>query len=95
MRLTHADKVLLKSWGFTDQDMFQIEEATKRAIYTTYKPDASGKLVAVKIKNTEALSILGRSNYLSGISRSAFHYTSERSNGKGEIVFFDTSKMFR
>ena len=95
MKLTHADKVLLKSWGFTDQDMFQVEQATRRTIYTTYKPDASGKLVAVKIKNSEAISILGRSIYLSGISRSAFHYTAERSNEKGVIVSFDTSKVFR
>jgi hypothetical protein len=46
-----------------------------------------------KISQEKALEILGREEYLSGISRSAFHWSAVRDNN-GETVYFDSSKLF-
>lgn len=85
MKLKKEDTELLKDWGFLEKDLKQIEEATKK---TTYEINDK------KISATKALEILGREEYLSGISRSAFHWSSARNNNNGETVFFDSSKLF-
>ena len=86
MKLTKEDKELLKNWGHEERDFNQIEEAT---IKTTYKTNRN------KITANEALDILGRKVYLSGISRSAFHWSACRQNEKGQTVYFDSSKLFK
>ena len=85
MKLTKEDKELLTSWGYPDEDFAQIEIATSK---TTYKMNEK------KISLNKALEVLGRREYLSGIGRSAFHFTACRENEKGEIVHFDSSKLF-
>lgn len=86
MKLTKEDKELLKNWGHEERDFNQIEEAT---IKTTYETNRN------KITANEALDILGRKVYLSGISRSAFHWSACRQNEKGQTVYFDSSKLFK
>ncbi|MFD1736200.1 hypothetical protein ACFSCX_06435 [Bacillus salitolerans] len=86
MKLTSEDKELLLKWGFPEKDFYQIEVATRK---TTYELDDK------KISAKEALEILGRETYLSGISRSAFHWSSCRENEKGQIVYFNSSKLFK
>jgi hypothetical protein len=85
LKLTKEDKKTLNEWGYPEKDFSQIERAT---IKTTYEMDER------KISLNEALDILGRETYLSGISRSAFHWTSYRKNEKGQGVHFDSSKLF-
>ncbi|AMN31045.1 hypothetical protein BFS06_14595 [Clostridium perfringens] len=85
MKLKNDDKELLKTWGYCDKDIQQIEEATKKTIYIFGDK---------KISTKKAIEILGKEEYLSGISRSAFHFTSARSNKEGDTVFFDSSKLF-
>lgn len=85
MKLTSNDKELLKEWGYKDNDMGQIEEATRRTIY---------KMDGEKISTKKALEELGREEYLSGISRSAFHWSSARNSKNEKTVFFDSSKLF-
>ena len=44
----------------------------------------------------QALEILGEKKFLSGISRSAYHYTAARETEDGEfVVYFDSSVLFR
>ena len=43
----------------------------------------------------EAVIILGREEFLSGISRSAIHYTASRESKGHSIVSFDSSKLFQ
>ena len=85
MKLTIEDMKLLKKNGFLDKDMYQIEEATRKTVYETNDK---------KITQKEALEILGREEYLSGISRSAFHWSAVRDNSKGESVYFNSRKLF-
>lgn len=86
MKITIVDKELLTKWGHREEDFNQIEKAT---IKTTYETDRE------KISVNEALDILGRETYLSGISRSAFHWSACRENEEGQRVYFDSSKLFR
>jgi hypothetical protein len=86
MKLTSEDKKILKENGYLDKDMHQIEEATARTVYEMNDKEISQK---------KALEVLGREEYLSGISRSAFHWSAVRSNSNGETVYFDSSKLFK
>lgn len=71
MRLTDSDKECLKAWGYPEQDMKQIEEAMRK---TVYKINHKRRISAEK-----ASKLLGRENYLSGLSRSAFHRRDRKS----------------
>lgn len=87
MKLMSVDKEIIKSWGYTDDDFAQIERAMNRSIYTQ-----GGD---VKISRADAIKCLGREEYLSGICRSAFHFTAYRENIKGQSVHFDSSALFK
>lgn len=85
MKLTSEDKKVLKKNRYLDQDMSQIEKATTK---TTYEMNGE------KISREKALEVLGREKYLSGISRSAFHWSAVRDNNNGETIYFNSSKLF-
>ena len=85
MKLTSEDKKVLKGNGYSNEDMIQIEKATTKTAY-----EFNGE----KISQKKALEILGRREYLSGIARSSFHWSSVRNNDDGEKVYFDSSRLF-
>lgn len=93
MKLTEENKKLLLSWGETEDDLWQIEEATK-AKNTKYSLYFDGKCFG-QISRKSAIEVLGIETYLSGISRSAFHRTATRNNEEGYAVFFDSSNLFK
>ena len=86
MKLTKEDKELLLKWGHRKEDLNQIEKATTKTEY---------ELEDEKITLTEVLQVLDRETYLSGISRSAFHWSACRENEKGQKIYFDSSKLFK
>ena len=86
MKLTKEDKELLLKWGHRKEDLDQIEKATTKTEY---------ELENEKITLTEVLQVLDRETYLSGISRSTFHWSACRQNDKGQQVYFDSSKLFK
>lgn len=91
--LSEDDKTLLLSWGYPENELPQIEEAANRSTFTII--DADGNDLSV-INVWEAIEILGRKTFLSGISRSAFHWTSSRESPDGKTsVYFDSSVLFR
>lgn len=85
MKLNKEDKELLTKCGHSEAEINQVEEAINKTTYTMGKK---------RISATTALTVLGRENFLSGISRSAFHYSFCRTNENGEEVSFDSSKLF-
>ncbi len=88
MKLTEKDKELLSSWGHTEQDFQQIEEA----MYSrNTKYDLNGK----PIGRDEAIRLLGRRAYLAGLSRSAFHWSASQMTDDGQEIGFDSSHLFR
>ncbi len=85
--LHRYDKILLKSWGYSNDEMSQIEEAINRS---TYSLDDG-----TEIDYKEAMRLLETTDFLSGISHSAFHLTSARPTKNGnEIIHFDSHVLF-
>jgi len=109
MKLTNEDKKQLKENGYTENDFPQIERAMQKS-KTTYEAFDIKTEKSEKISREQAIKILGRDVWLSGISRSAFHWTAVRDNMRGyfkpksadyvvtqeptHTVHFDSSKLF-
>lgn len=92
-RLTEEDRAVLAGLGYPKGDLEQIEEAANRSTYTVIDSDGNN-LRAVNV--WEAIDILGRETFLSGISRSAFHRTCCRSSEDGKTeIYFDSGALFR
>ena len=87
MKLTAEDKRHLIEWGHSERDLAQIEEATQKS-KTTYKVGRT------YISREEAITALGRLEYLSGIARSAFHFSAARTASDGRVVIFNSSRLF-
>jgi len=91
MKLTPDDKRLLRSWHYIDSDIAQISDAILCTTYTVYATESKrGK----RISADTAVKILGRKHFLSGIARSAFHFTAVRNNDTDVEIFFDSHKLF-
>lgn len=92
--ITDKDRQYLFEHGYTSSDIGQLEEAAriKNTKYYFTNPITNTK---TKISRKEALRILGRKAWLSGLGRSAFHYTSVREGvyKKGN-VYFDSFDLF-
>lgn len=86
MKLTQEDKVILLELGNPESDLDQIERAMRK---TTYK--YCGK----QIGQAEAIRLLGRKVYLSGMARSAFHWSATSITPQGEPVYFDSGRFFK
>lgn len=88
MKLNKTDREILLNMGVPQKDFAQIERAASpRNTICSIR----GKV----INQTEAIRILGRKEYLSGLARSAFHYTCIRNAPDGTPVFFDSKNLFR
>lgn len=88
MKLTQNDRDYLKSVGYSEEDMDQIERATTKTVYTLNNKE--------KISCMQAVELLGRKNFLCSIGRSAFHRGASRKTEDGKnIICFDSSKLFR
>ena len=83
--LTDSDKAQLLDWGHLERDLPQLEEAAKRAKYTIYGKDGHGKLIS----RENLMSFMEHKDWLSGISRSAFHRTAARTTKDGLDVLFE------
>lgn len=88
MTLSKEDKKILKSFGYRSSDFKQIDYALER---TTYILESDHNR---RLSSTEARDLLGTEVFLSGIGRSAFHWTCSRENN-GHVVSFDSSRIFR
>lgn len=88
--LTKHDIEILKEWGYLDEELPQISRAITKTDYFHYFNGNSEK-----ITHKQARELLGDEQFLSGISRSAFHYTAGREiEGKGSVSF-DSARMFK
>ena len=85
MRWSNEDTKLLQDWGYSQEDIEQIKQARKFVVL---------EVKDKKISIDKAIEILGREDFLSGLSRASFHFTSIRKNDKGDSVYFDCRKMF-
>ena len=88
MKLNNDDKIWLLELNYTEDDFWQIEQALNANI-TKYTIDG------VPVSRDKTIRFLGRKQFISGIARSAFHYTAARETADGKVVLFDSSRMFR
>ena len=85
MKLTEKEKAVLRGWGHPENEIAQIEKALAVTVFERRW---------VIISAEQAKRLCGTEKFLSGLSRSAFHWTSERKDRYGVSVSFDSSKLF-
>lgn len=95
MKFTEEHKKILREFGHPEEDMWQLEEATKNGntVYTLRSNDHSVKTRRISTK--ECIELLGIRGFLSGISRSAFHWSSSREVDDVLTIDFDSSRLFK
>lgn len=82
----------LKSLGYLNSDMDQIQIAIIRSAYIDVQRGGKDQR---KITSKEALRKLGQKDFLSGIARSAFHNSAVRHYGNKSMIYFDSSVLFK
>ena len=93
IKLTKNDVALLREWGETnDNDIKQIERCTSEK-WTKYELIDYKQKIRKKISREEAIKILGREEWLSGMQRCAFHCSAARYHGD-VCVLFDSYDYF-
>lgn len=96
MKLTKKDKdyILNHVYGGIEpafnEDIQQIEEAAEKTTYSFYKGEEE-----IPLSRPQVIKKIGRSGWLSGICRSAFHFTACRVADDGTEIIFDSSGLFK
>ena len=106
--LTPEDKAYLRKIGYPEGDFNQIEEAVSVSTYKLERTITNPKKSLTSsehISATRAIDLLGRQDFLSGISRSAFHWTSVREVEKEcfekdkttqrTLIYFNSRRLFQ
>ena len=81
MELTKKDKEQLLKWGYLEEDFPQIQRAIDNGKIESF----SRKDLWKRITPETALKMIGRTEFLSGVSRAAFHVSAER-RGKNKYA---------
>lgn len=87
-KLTKRDIAALKKWGYRDDDMKLIQQCFDEDGF-----DMRDRFER-RIDAETAIRMLGKSEFLSGIGRSCFHWSAERGKGNN-AVSFDTSEWHK
>ncbi len=90
--MDESSKTILKEMGYGEKDFPQIKEAIGRTKYTLCSSDASEEM---NISAKMAKDLLGEHDFLSGIARSAFHFSACREVKNRLYVYFDSSALFK
>ena len=100
MKFTDSDKQYLLEKVYNgvmktlEEDLPQIEEAADVTTYTLFEEDRDCGMIT----RDAAIKLVGREMWLSGLARSAFHWTAYRQvldNPNSGLVMFDSKKLFR
>lgn len=92
MELTKQDvSYIINELRYDRKDIPQIKAALKKTKFTQCTPRDNGVIISAE----SARKILGDRPFLSGISRSAFHWSAVRQKDDGTIVYFNSSSLFK
>ena len=81
--LSDEDKKILEDFGYHEEDWAQIERCANESVYLLNDEKS--------IPLSETVSLLGKEAFLSGIARSAFHFSAVRETLDGEHeIFFES-----
>lgn len=89
MKLTNKDKNYLSSIGYHNDDFDVIERNSKSIKYELMS--RQNKDISIKLNQKQAISLLGRETFLSGIGRATFHDSAVRtteSNPNLSVYFY-------
>jgi hypothetical protein len=89
MKLTNKDKNYLSSIGYHNDDFDVIERISKSIKYELMS--RQNKNISIKLNRKQAISLLGRETFLSGIGRATFHDSAVRtidSNPNLSVYFY-------
>lgn len=89
MKLTNKDKNYLISIGYHNDDFDVIERNSKSIKYELMSRKDND--ISIKLNQKQAISLLGRESFLSGIGRATFHNSAVRtidSNPKLAVYFY-------
>lgn len=78
MTLTNKDKNYLLSIGYNNEDFTAIEDATKNIKYELFFMKENK--THIRLSQKQAIGMLGRENFLSGIGRATFHNSAVRTS---------------
>lgn len=92
-KLSSRDKLILLSMGYPTSDFPQIEEAIGKTKFILVNSNTGEELK--NLSPIEAQRKLQQKDFLSGLGRSAFHWTSVRECSKTREIFFDSSALFK
>lgn len=94
MKLTKAQKEYYKSMKWGDDDIKQLESMGKYCKLTLYDNNTDKKIK--RITQKEAIAILGKETFMSGMERACFHWDASRTNKNDTLrIDFDNSSMFK
>lgn len=93
--LTEDEQAKLIFMGYYESDVVQIDKAVEVTDFRLFEKGESLLKRGKKITAKKARTLLGAETFLSGIGRSAFHFTSVRELPDGREVFFNSSALFR
>lgn len=101
MKLNENDIAVLKRYGYSDEDIHQIEEVSKVVVLMLYSSETStaGKRIGV----VKAQELLGMDAFLGSLGRAAFHWSScrdipdpeKKGLYKGAYVVFNARPFFK
>ena len=90
--LSAEHQAIILNFGYPKKDLEQIEAALSKTDFELYD---QSKTEDEKITIDKAIEILGEELFLSGICRSAFHWSATRESKKGQKVYFNSSRLFK
>jgi hypothetical protein len=89
MKLTNKDKEYLIAIGYSDNDLTAIEDAIRNIRYEVFDS------IPINITQKEAIRLLGREEFLSGVARATFHSSAVRHHPTMAhvVVYFTRTKF--
>lgn len=94
MKLTKREVDYLKNvCGESDEDIKQIERVICNRNLKITIEEKNGK--ERRISYVQAKHLLGWEQFMSGIDRAAFHWSSARKTDDGRVIYFDASEFFK
>ncbi len=92
--LTEEDLKMLKKFGYERADFKQIDESYVITRYAIFKGEDIDRCLVITPE--KARKLLGNKDFLSGLARSSFHWTSSREikGVDGYTVDFDSGELF-
>ena len=92
MKLTNKDKNYLLSIGYKNEDFTAIEDVTKNIKYSLHFTCSKAE---IKLNQKQAIGMLGRETFLSGIGRATFHNSAVRTIERlpNMAIYFERKKF--